>query len=637
MRETPTSVITQSFAPAGSQQPLTQQISIFNSVNTGHMMAVDGSYAANGAHHELMMYGQKWGEALARCFRVQGFEGENGPHLTPIVECFECPISNAMMEDPVATIDGKVYERSFIEQWFWLRRQLQQPLTSPATDLELASPILMPLFELQKTVEAFIRQRPELCGVHLAGKMVEEKKVPQNRPNEKKSLHHQLQEELLDMHQKQQDELLDRHRKQQLSVSEPPMPPVSSPKKTHNKLGSFIRSGGTEHVEVNTESLPDPANSARSTEIIMLHIKQHDTGILGLVFPGSGAKKCGDDSPGHNLSKTSPDWRVSRVRSDGQAYGKIQVDDMLIAVNNVLVNGRPQAEIVSSLHERPLTLMFTRRHGRTPPAEQSCLLSGVHQSQHSHQQSENCAAQCPVHMQSPLYQARQQYQQHRLEQPEHTHDQHSHIQSHSPPQQNQQQQQQQQQEHGLQDNLYRSSGMDVTRTPDLTSAVASSSSSSSCRFTRGGCEPVPQPSTPDRRWQRRSAGSCGALDGGRHTQAPAPKPPMRISQPSDIPPFTRDVWAMELYFNSSNLQSLGLVFPDRECAIGSDSDSGASSWTLCKVQKDGLAAGQVEPGDELIAVNRQLVERMSREDVVATLQQRPISLLFWRVLSETQI
>ena len=38
--------------------------------------------------------------------------------LLHAIECICCHISTSVMEDPVATIDGNVYDRQYIEQWF---------------------------------------------------------------------------------------------------------------------------------------------------------------------------------------------------------------------------------------------------------------------------------------------------------------------------------------------------------------------------------------------------------------------------------------------------------------------------------------------------------------------------------------
>lgn len=55
----------------------------------------------------------------------------------PIPGSFRCPISHDIMSDPVVTVDGQVYERSQIAEWF--RRGHR---TSPATGANLPSLVL---------------------------------------------------------------------------------------------------------------------------------------------------------------------------------------------------------------------------------------------------------------------------------------------------------------------------------------------------------------------------------------------------------------------------------------------------------------------------------------------------------------
>lgn len=111
-------------------------------------------------------YGKPWGQAAARCLSMEedffGFDEEQSLRLMPIPESFRCPISQDVMVDPVATVDGAIYERSYIEQWFRQRAQQDEPVTSPATGVELRSKLLLPLVALQKAIEAYLLHRPEL-------------------------------------------------------------------------------------------------------------------------------------------------------------------------------------------------------------------------------------------------------------------------------------------------------------------------------------------------------------------------------------------------------------------------------------------------------------------------------------------
>lgn len=119
------------------------------------------------------MYGHAWGEGAARCFRVDGdFDDAAGARLSPIPECFICPLTTTVMNDPVMTSDGCVYEREYIEHWIRTRRQQHKPVTSPSTNQELVFTQLVPLLALKKAIEAYMKCRPEL----------------QKMPMEKKSL-----------------------------------------------------------------------------------------------------------------------------------------------------------------------------------------------------------------------------------------------------------------------------------------------------------------------------------------------------------------------------------------------------------------------------------------------------------------
>ncbi|KAF2730390.1 U-box-domain-containing protein [Polyplosphaeria fusca] len=63
---------------------------------------------------------------------------------------YRCPISTELMEDPVTTIDGFVYERKNIERWF------QTHETSPCTNLVLASLFLTPNITLKQDIDAWV-------------------------------------------------------------------------------------------------------------------------------------------------------------------------------------------------------------------------------------------------------------------------------------------------------------------------------------------------------------------------------------------------------------------------------------------------------------------------------------------------
>jgi len=62
-----------------------------------------------------------------------------------------CSISQSIMTDPVKTIDGMIYDRKSIEQWFQYR------YTSPLTGLELSNITLTPYTELKINIEEYLK------------------------------------------------------------------------------------------------------------------------------------------------------------------------------------------------------------------------------------------------------------------------------------------------------------------------------------------------------------------------------------------------------------------------------------------------------------------------------------------------
>ncbi|EKX44759.1 hypothetical protein GUITHDRAFT_61235, partial [Guillardia theta CCMP2712] len=66
--------------------------------------------------------------------------------LQPLASFF-CPISLALMTDPVSSCDGFTYERSSIESWLQLR------LSSPLTGACLPSNHLVPNFALRSAIQ----------------------------------------------------------------------------------------------------------------------------------------------------------------------------------------------------------------------------------------------------------------------------------------------------------------------------------------------------------------------------------------------------------------------------------------------------------------------------------------------------
>eukprot|EP00930_Biecheleria_cincta_P034830 TRINITY_DN24016_c0_g1_i1.p1 TRINITY_DN24016_c0_g1~~TRINITY_DN24016_c0_g1_i1.p1 ORF type:complete len:750 (-),score=187.30 TRINITY_DN24016_c0_g1_i1:111-2360(-) len=143
-------------------------------------------------------YGLRWGEGAARCFSMESdLDEDESVRLMPIPECFICPMSQTPMEDPVMTVDGCVYERSYIEQWIRHRQQQKLRVTSPATNQELPSHRLVSLSALQKAIEAYLAHRPELKGSLTASRSFEEAaQMLQNDLLEKQAAHVSAEDEL---------------------------------------------------------------------------------------------------------------------------------------------------------------------------------------------------------------------------------------------------------------------------------------------------------------------------------------------------------------------------------------------------------------------------------------------------------
>lgn len=144
-------------------------------------------------------YGEHWGEGAARCFSLEAdiLDEDHAVRLMPVPDSFVCPISAAIMVDPVATVDGCVYERPYIERWFRERRQEGHRITSPITGLELPSATLMPLVALQRAIEAYLAHRPELKREQMAGRSFEEAaQILQTDLFEKQSAHASTQDKL---------------------------------------------------------------------------------------------------------------------------------------------------------------------------------------------------------------------------------------------------------------------------------------------------------------------------------------------------------------------------------------------------------------------------------------------------------
>eukprot|EP01035_Chromulina_nebulosa_P023440 gene23440-30383_t len=73
-----------------------------------------------------------------------------------ILDCFICPITCALMEDPVICSDGSTYEKSAITQW------MSESNRSPTTNLELENNTLIPNLALRHLIQEYQRSRIRL-------------------------------------------------------------------------------------------------------------------------------------------------------------------------------------------------------------------------------------------------------------------------------------------------------------------------------------------------------------------------------------------------------------------------------------------------------------------------------------------
>ncbi|MBS0350016.1 MAG: ankyrin repeat domain-containing protein, partial [Proteobacteria bacterium] len=79
------------------------------------------------------------------------------PAGVEIEEDFLCPITQSLIRDPVTTVDGQMYEREAIEQWF-----SEGKTTSPSTNDPLASKTLTPNVFAKKQIHSLIDKNPVL-------------------------------------------------------------------------------------------------------------------------------------------------------------------------------------------------------------------------------------------------------------------------------------------------------------------------------------------------------------------------------------------------------------------------------------------------------------------------------------------
>ena len=75
----------------------------------------------------------------------------------PIPSAFRCPITDEVMEDPVRTVTGNVFERAAIAEWFRLGHQ-----TDPLTNQQMPSLVLIPDRPFREAIKVYMRLRPDV-------------------------------------------------------------------------------------------------------------------------------------------------------------------------------------------------------------------------------------------------------------------------------------------------------------------------------------------------------------------------------------------------------------------------------------------------------------------------------------------
>eukprot|EP00747_Dinoflagellata_sp_TGD_P184342 gnl/TRDRNA2_/TRDRNA2_39882_c0_seq1.p1 gnl/TRDRNA2_/TRDRNA2_39882_c0~~gnl/TRDRNA2_/TRDRNA2_39882_c0_seq1.p1 ORF type:complete len:254 (+),score=36.99 gnl/TRDRNA2_/TRDRNA2_39882_c0_seq1:61-822(+) len=93
---------------------------------------------------------------------------EEATLCVPTPHCFLCPILTQVMNDPVATCDGHVYEREAIERW------LARNDKSPMTNLPLPDRRLFPQPALKKAIQEYASMKPSMARRNLEQKSLEE-------------------------------------------------------------------------------------------------------------------------------------------------------------------------------------------------------------------------------------------------------------------------------------------------------------------------------------------------------------------------------------------------------------------------------------------------------------------------------
>lgn len=453
-------------------------------------------------------YGRCWGEGAARCFSMGGswIEDGKGAQLTPIKDCWVCPISTMVMEDPVATIDGCVYERSYIEQWFTQR----QPITSPATGLELSHKGLMPMLVLQQAIEAFLNNRPEFRSpLNTRAQEVEQLQMQQEelaqRYRESRQTCQALEQKLLEV-----QEAAERQMKEAADAAQ------SSDEKIH----SLSAQNAISEARVE-ELLQENAEIRRSLEELQDAVQSNATAAAWTHSPGPSDVCNVDSSPNQ---QTPPMWA-----KPCHVYG----DDLVPDLQSAIMWQGTMADDVQ---------MWQCPSKEEPPQKQSKV-----------------------------------------------------------------------------------STFNIEAEPFVPLAGSSTVALSMSDTAAAAIRPAPD------------APLTSAAD---NQPVPAVRPAARPSKPSrsvkehggaNLVPLElvpREIDAFEVQFGFQDTGSLGLHFVDSR---GSQERAApANRWVVHKVDADGLAFGRVHAGDELVAINRRLVDRLPMQEARASFSLRPLCLLLWR-------
>jgi hypothetical protein len=83
--------------------------------------------------------------------------------LDPKITAFICPITNALLEDPVVADDGHSYSRKAIEGWFAECNRREDKVTSPLTRKEMSED-LKDNFNLKKAIREYQEQDAATAG-----------------------------------------------------------------------------------------------------------------------------------------------------------------------------------------------------------------------------------------------------------------------------------------------------------------------------------------------------------------------------------------------------------------------------------------------------------------------------------------